>query len=400
MKLIFPLFILALVSLPASAQVSYVQMGKTLHKGGYELIGTGRSWSSLSRYDEDGKETKYEGSQGFSYFEGEFQGKFGATDELQFNLGVNFRQNQAEIESPSNADETTSVSSSGVQAITGGFQYSFKPVERLHYSLLGFGRFMTYGNSTYDASTDDPTKNLVLGDEGPDYGAGLVVTYAHPKDRFLTVRGLYRRPGKELSPELDWLVEGALSWRYFALVLGVEGVQSLNQDAYTKDPENKPQFNTGGTALYNSINRQYIAPYAGFNIGLGLTWRIEVRYQQVLNARSYDTGSLISVSLGRRVDSNPTAMIDKKFKEYDIEASITKVSPKKQYVIIDKGLSSDVTKGQRFDIFHTDYLGGNVLLGTGVITQVNADQAVMKITGRFSTKFQIKEGTTVRGVRR
>lgn len=400
MKILISSFILFIFPISSIAQISYVQMGKTLHKGGYELMGTGRSWNSLTRYDEKRNENKYDNGQGFSYFEGEIQGKIGATDELQFNLGVNFRQNQAEVAFPIGSTDSEVVTSSGVQAITGGFQYSFKPVDRLHYSLLGYGRFMTYGNKEFVNGTDDPREDLILGDEGPDYGAGLVVTYAHPKDRFINIRGLYRRPGKDLSPEINWLLEGAVSWRYFALVLGVEGVQSLNQDAFTSDPENKPQFNTGGTNLYNSINREYIGPYAGFNIGLGLTWRIEVRYQQILNARSYDNGSLITVSLGRRVDSNPTAMIDKKFKEYDIEASITKVSPKKQYVIIDKGLSSDVSKGQRFDIFHTDYLGGNVLLGTGVITQVNADQAVMKITGRFSTKFQIKEGTTVRGVRR
>ena len=90
-------------------------------------------------------------------------------------------------------------------------------------------------------------------------------------------------------------------------------------------------------------------------------------------------------------------MIDRKFKVYDIEASIVKLSPKKQFVIIDKGLGSDVRKGQRFDFFFTDYLGGNVLLGSGVVTEVNADQAVVKLTARYSTKYEIKEGTTARG---
>lgn len=399
MKLVLGLLLLSLTS-PAWSQISYVPMGKTLQRGGYELKATGRFWNSLSRYDQDRKETEYQDGEGFSYMEGEFLGKIAATSELQFTGGVNFRQNRADIEEPAASGEIERITSSGIQSLIAGMQYSFKPIERLHYSLEGFGRFMTYGNSAFDAATDNRTENLVLGDEGPDYGAALIVSYAHPSDRFLTFRGAYRRPGKDLSGELNWLVEGAVAWRYFALILGADGVYSLNQDPYTDDPENKPTVNTGGTALYNSINRQYVAPYAGFNIALGKSWRIEARYQQVLNARSYDTGSLVTVALARRVDSNPSIMIDKKFKEYDIEASITKISPKKQYVIIDKGLSSDVTKGTRFDIFHTDYLGGNVLLATGVVTDSNADQAVLRITARFSNKHQIKEGTIVRGTRR
>lgn len=396
----FWLLIVCFISTSTIAQISYVPQGRVLHKKGYELKGTGRSWSSLSRFAENGDEDKYEGKESFTYFEGEFLGKFGATDELQFTLGMNFRQNRAEFEDPNNANRTEYATSTGVQSLIGGLQYGFKPIGRLYYSLEGFGRFPTYGNTIYVEGTDDPTKNLVLGDEGPDYGAAVLMSYVHPSDRFATVRFAYRRPGKELSPELNWLVEGALAWRYFALVLGGEGVISLNQDAYTDDPENKPVFNTGGSQLYNSINREYIAPFAGFNIALGQTWRIEARYQQVINARSYDTGSLITIALARRVDSNPTILIDKKFKEYDLEASVIKISPKKQYVIIDKGLSSDVSKGMRFDVFHTDYLGGNTLLATGVVTDVNADQAVLRLTTRFSSKFEIKEGTIVRGNRR
>ena len=399
MKIALGLIALLFIS-AAQAQISYAPMGKVLHKGGYELKGTGRSWASTAKYDEDRKKTDYEDNEGFTYFEGEFLGKYGATDELQFTLGANFRQNRAEIQDPNNVGQTTGVTSTGIQSLIGGMQFGFKPVDRLHYSLEAFGRFPTYTNRTYDSTTDDPTKDLVLGDEGPDYGAGLLVTYAHPSDRFITLRGFYRRPGKDLSPEINWLLEAAVAWRYFALVFGVDGVMSLNQDAYTSDPQNKTIFNTGNSELYNSINRQYVAPFAGFNIGLGKTWRIEARYQQVMNARSYDTGSLITVALARRVDPGPLVMIDKKFKEYDVEASITKISPKKQYVIIDKGLSSDITKGQRFDIFHTDYLGGNVLLATGVVTDVNADQAVVRITTRFSSKYQIKEGTIVRATRR
>lgn len=391
------LLVFALSLSSAWGQVNYVQPGKVLGKGGYEIKGTGRSWNSDSRFDQDGKETEYPSSEGFGYFEGEFLGRYGATNELQFTGGLTSRQNSADI---TVSGESETATSSGLQSIFAAAQYGFRPVGRINYSLEVFGRFMTYTNKEYDATTDDPTKDLVLGDDGPDFGGSFLGTWAHRDDYFLTAKLTYRRPGKEMSGEVNWLVEAAVAWRYFALVAGGEGIYSLGQDAYTDDPDNKPAFNTGGTNIYNGINREYIAPFAGLNIALGKTWRIEARYQQVLNATSYDTGSLITVSLARRVDSNQMVLIDKKFKEYDVEASIVKVSPKKQYVVIDKGLSDDIAKGQRFDIFHTDYLGGNILLGTGVVTDINADQSVVRITARYSTKFPIKEGTIVRGVRR
>ena len=91
-------------------------------------------------------------------------------------------------------------------------------------------------------------------------------------------------------------------------------------------------------------------------------------------------------------------VVDQEFKEYELEAAVVKLSPKQQFIIIDKGLSNDVRNGQRFDLFHFDYLGGNVLLARAVVIQVNADQAVLKITSRFSTKHPVKVGTVARGL--
>lgn len=377
------------------AQISYVPMGKVLRARSYEIKATGRMWSSASRYDVDGEEFPYENGEAFSFMETELQGLYGSTNEFQLGLTANIRQNRADIEEPASSGTIESMTSTGMQAIGATLTYAFKPEDRLHYTLEGFYRYHPYTNTLQDPA--NRTKNFVLGDDGGDYGAGIVMTYAHPSDNYLGGRFHYRRPGSELSPEFNWQLEGALAFKYLALVAGVQGVKSLNQDAYTDNPAGKPALNTGGSQMYNSINREYIAPYAGLNIALGKNWRLEGRFQVVTQARSYDTGSMISIALARRTEPDKARQVDDAFKEYEIEATVVRLSPKKQFVIIDKGLSADVQKGQRFDLFHFDYLGGNVLLARAVVIQVNADQAVLKLTSQFSTQHEIKEGTIARG---
>jgi hypothetical protein len=157
-------------------------------------------------------------------------------------------------------------------------------------------------------------------------------------------------------------------------------------------------FNTGGSSLYASLNLQFMAPYVGANIAFNKNWRVEGRYHSFMAQRSYDSGGLFTLALVKRVETDSRAKIEGSFKEYDLEASVAKASPKKQFVILNKGLSHNVEKGQRFDLYHFDYLGGNVLLARGVIVQVNSEQSVLQITTRFSNKHEIKEGTVARGM--
>jgi hypothetical protein len=384
------------LSFSALAQTVYVAPARVLKPGAYELSSEARYWQSSSRFDTDGEEVPFLGDESFSYLEGEIIGRFSATKELQFSFAANFRQNAASVESPVGSQTYESASSSGVQAISAIMTYAFDPVEKITYALEGFYRYHPYKNAQWDLI--DPTSDLVLGDDGGEYGVGLIGTYTSPSKNYLSFRGQYKRPGREISTELAWDIQGAIVWTKFAMVAGVQGVQSLNQDAYSEDPLLKPAINTGGTNLYNSINRQYVAPYIGANIALGKKWRLETRYQTVMNPRSYDSGSLISLAIASRTEPNNSDSIDQAFKEYEIEATVVKLSPKKQFVIIDKGLAQNVQKGQRFDLFHFDFVGGNILLGRAVVIQVNADQAVLRLTSRFSLKHEIKAGTVARGL--
>ena len=85
-----------------------------------------------------------------------------------------------------------------------------------------------------------------------------------------------------------------------------------------------------------------------------------------------------------------------RFKEYLVEGTVLKLSPRGKFIKIDQGLSNDVTKGLRFDIYKTDFFGGNVLVAAGIAYEVGSDWAIIRLVKRYE-KIQIKKGFTARG---
>ncbi|WP_408095377.1 hypothetical protein ACJVC5_10060 [Peredibacter sp. HCB2-198] len=386
-----PLFLMFVAS-AAVAQTSYVAPTKVLLKKGYQIGVTGEYWKSSKSVDKDGNDLDYRDDESFSRLQGEVEGRYGLTNELQISGGVRFRQNASKLLNAGGVieDET----STGVQSTYLNLMYAFKPVDQFFYAIEGTFRYTPYTN---EESTTSEKASLVLGDDGNEYSVGAAVTYASRTNNFLTLRGGYRNPGKDLGTELYWQAEAALAWRYVALIAGVDGASSMKNDPYEDKPLEKPNYYTGRTSLYNSSNREWIAPYAGLNLALGENWRVEARGSQVVSGKSTDFGTNFSVALIRRVDGKKTSNPDKRFKDYDFEGTITKVSPKKGFVVIDRGLSSDVQKGMKIDFYEFDYVGGNILLARGTVIQAKSETAIVKITQLFNTKKELKEGIVARG---
>ncbi|WPU66339.1 hypothetical protein [Peredibacter starrii] len=386
-----PLFLLFVAS-AAVAQTSYVPPTKVLLKKGYQLGVTGDYFKSSKSIDKDGKDVEFLDGESFSRTQGEVEGRYGLTNELQLSGGVRFRQNASKMINA--GGEVEDETSTGVQSTFLSLMYAFKPVDRFIYAVEGTFRYTPYTN---EETTSTQRGTMVLGDDGNEYTVGAAVTYASRTNNYLTLRGGYRNPGKDLATELYWQAEAALAWKYVALIAGVDGSSSMNNDPYEDKPLEKPNYYTGRTALYNSSNREWMAPYAGLNLALGESWRVEARGSQVVSGKSTDLGTSFSLALIRRVDGKKTSSPDKRFKDYDFEGTITKVSPKKGYVVIDRGLSSDVQKGMKIDFFDFDYVGGNILLARGTVIQAKSETSIVKITQLYNTKKELKEGVVARG---
>jgi hypothetical protein len=385
------LFILAaLLIVPSSwGQTSYVPTTRLLREKGYQLNLGADYFSTQSTVDDKGKATKLPGGSKFARTQGDVNGYYGAADNFQIGLGMRFRQNQSTFYDGQNVQHTPS--QGGIQSTMLSLMYSFKPVGKLQYTLEGMFRYTPYTNENVRSKPN--RDNIILGDDGNEYSGGLGVTYSSESNNYYTFRGGLRRPGKDLSSEFYYQAEAALAWRTVALVAGIDGLHSLGTSPYGSfSDSDRPVFNSANTNLYNSVNREWITPYIGVNVALSKYWRVEFRGSQVVQGRSTDLGTGFGIQLIRRVDKAETKAIDSKFKTYDLEVTVTKISKKKAYIVIDRGLSGDVNKGMIFDFFEFDYTGGNVLVARGVVIRTKADSSIVKITQRYNTKKDIKEG--------
>ncbi len=392
MKLLFSSFLL-LSAGAVWSQVSYVPPARILGEKGTQFGATADYFRSSKRVDTEGTTSEFPAGESFSRFESDIFGQYGLTENFQVGAGVHLRQNFFNFTEEADEDETQT--SSGLESTFFNGAYGFKAVGQMQYTLEGLFRWRPYRN---DEPEFRDQGNLILGDDGTEVALGVAATYSSKRKRnFLSARFGYRDPARDLSPELYWQIEGAVTWPYIALVAGVNGVTSLDNDPYENEPGDRPTYNTGNTFLYSSVNREWIAPYLGANVSLGKLWRLEFRGTQVNSGRSTDLGTGFGISLVRRVDLYNRDLPDRAFKDYDFEGAVTRVSPKKGYLVIDKGLADDVQKGMKIDFFEFDYVGGNILLARGIVIQSKAETSIVKITHRYNTTKTLKEGIVARG---
>jgi hypothetical protein len=117
----------------------------------------------------------------------------------------------------------------------------------------------------------------------------------------------------------------------------------------------------------------------------------------VIKGTSTDKGNSLMFSMGWSSEGvSPESIKVNSFKEYQIDGSVLKVSARGNFLRIDQGLSTDVEKGMKFDIYQTDYFGGNELVASGVVYQIGSDWSVVKITKKF-LELEIKPGFSARG---
>lgn len=373
-------------ALAEATPTPYVEPTRVLRAQGYQVGVYADTFTTSKEVDEKGKSVSLPEGSSFNRLQAEVAGQYGATNELQFGAGFRFRQNAAISEQ---AGVKQTAASSGIQSTFANITYAFPKVDQMKYAIEGTFRYIPYTNEPVDVGSDLNT--LILGDTGNEVSAGLGMTYHARNSNFLTVRGGYRIPGADLSHEIYYQVEGAVVWKHVGLVAGVNGIASLNNDPFESAPAERPNLNAQ-TRLYNSINREMIAPYAGINVALGTQWRVELRGSQVVSGRSTALGTAFGINLIRRSEKSTTRLVDSRFKTYDLEATVTKVSPKKEFLEIDKGIADDITKGMRMDFFEFDYIGGNVLVASGIVVKTKSETAVVQITQRFNQKKELKEG--------
>ena len=395
MRVILIVMILLLNHENLYAQISYIPFATTLKEGGSEISTAVTYFQTTAVVDEASQSTALPDGSSNQVIDFDFIGKYGFTNQFEGLVGLRGRiiQSQFSFDAGLGFEDYT-LTRSGAESAVIGAEYSFKEVEGAKYSLQGYYRQALHSSYVY---TNGEPEVLVLGDDTREYGIGVNFYYRTKSANILDAQILYRSPGESLSHEVFTKVQVGLVWNHVSLYAGIENVSSLDGDPYTNDPENKPFLLQGASGQYNSINRQWSAPYAGMKVALGDKWRMGVEYTQVTTGRSTDLGQRVLVNLIRRVESadNSYARRDQKFKQYRIEGIVTKMATSRKVAVVDKGIEKGLKNGMKVDFYHFDFVGGNELIATGVVIRARASKSLVRITKRLSKK-RVDEGTVIR----
>jgi hypothetical protein len=361
--------------------------GRGLNVGGLELSAAVSLFETTGYFDLDGeKQPMFDGDE-FRMIQTDLDARYGVGPRFEVRGGLRLRQNS----SVNNLDE---VSKSGPESGMVGMRLLFPNTSAWDYSFDLEARTTFYTNDLYTSQTL-PADELVLGDSGASFKLGGFLSYASETSFILNSSLHYHKTPSNLSDELLYRVEGLFPFERLVLGGGIQGIQSLNQDDFEQVPENKEKVAQGASAQFNSINRSSMSPY--FKIGYAFE-RVSLLFEasKVMSGKSTDEGNrfLLALNFATGGQTASQMRIDR-FKEYFIEASVIRVSPRAKFLKIDKGMAADVRKGMRVDIFQTDFFGGNVLVASGIIYEVEADSAIVRLEKRFNDR-EIKQGFTAR----
>lgn len=386
---VFGTLITSFYSAAAIAAADKRGSADTLNKSAYAVSLKGSAFQTTSYYDSEGSEVEMLPDSDFKMMNLDLGVSYGISNKVELTGLARVRQ----VTSTINGTDT---SASGLESLGIYAKYSFPKTNETRYAVGVHYSQTLYDNEIYNSRAAIPADEHVLGDSGSQYGIDLLLSHGLKAWRW-DFRVGYNNPGNDLSEEITYQVEGSYNWTKLSLFAGVEGIHSLSTDPFSDAPATKPFQATGATALFNSINRERILPYLGAAYALDSV-NLFARGGSVVKGQSTDRGNFIELGL-RFATSGVTKESIKieSFKEYTIDGSVLKVSARGNFIRIDQGLSTDVEKGMRFDVYQTDYFGGNVLVATGVVYEVGSDWSVIKLVKKYN-EIAIKPGFAARGI--
>lgn len=371
----------------------YRAKAELLRNKGYELKYNLRYFSQAARFDMDGNELENTDENTFSLMDHDFEVSYGLGNSLELK-GL-FRA-RAVSGTKLVSNETVEANEMGPESIGGEILYSFKPIKNWKYGVSLFYRQTLYTvEKGLPGSFNDKTV-LTLGDDGSEYGGGFFFSNGS-KDWIMDGELQAVSPSNNISREVRYRLGVNYKTISWAFISGIEGVYAIGDDEFTDSPTTKPiSAASNYTSLFDSINRQFVKPYVGINYAFK-SFMVGLRGQTTMNPVSTDSGTevLLTISTQSMGETAEKLKVER-FKDYIIDGAVLKVSGRGNFIKIDQGLQSDVEKGKTFDIYQTDYFGGNELVAEGVVYEVGSDWSIIKLTKKYKN-IEIRPGFSARG---
>ena len=372
---------------------AYIPLTQSLSKHAYQMNYGFEAWNSWQSRNESGNAIEYKSEDYYRYLDAIVGFDYGFSDRFQLGVSTKFRAVQSAEDFE---DEVVTSQISGAHSAVFHAQYTFPMSGDWQYAVFFDFEQRLFTNEEFRGVVPN---GLTLGDDGESTSFGGGMTYYFSAFRFFTLRSLYRSPAPNLSGEIFTELEYAIGSKNYNTVWGIENVFSMAQDPYKDDPESKPLIKRGNTQLYNSINREWIAPYVSFNSVMGDNFRVNFKITQILSGISTDIGTKVGLNISYRTEAKTKAeKFKERFLEYGLEGRVVKMAPGREKVAVDFGLTNGSEVGDRVDFFITNFKGDYEIIATGVITKLNSSRSVVKITRRYS-KIRVEAGTEAKSKR-
>ncbi len=361
-----------------------------------------QSFSKRASFGDTGAELVPATSESFSVNDWNLKYSRGFYSEFEGSFLGRFRSVKSET-------GTVSATNSGLESLGLEGKYlfltekSFKNVLGVHY------RKAMYTNTRYTFLQTPPADQVVLGDDGQEYGADYLVTYFNNNWKYDFKFG-FNKPSKDLSSELPYNAEVIYSFNRLYLFSGIGGIYSLKNDPYGTSIS-KPFISRGNTQLFNSINRTKKYLYAGVQFAFG-DFIVGIKGESIFSARSTDTGNTISFNV--RWESNektvtavaaPAAVSEDNKQVVELKAAskqnyfaqgfVEKVSTSGNMLKVNIGSSDHLANGSLIDIFNIDDYAKGEPVARGVVVKLDSKWAIVKVKRR-SKRSVIQVGYLVR----
>lgn len=390
----FVVLFAALISVPSSANYGnpYRPKADILRNKGYEVKYALKYFMQTDQYDMDGNKLDDTTENTFSLIDNDLSLAYGLGNSIELIASGRFRNLGG---TKTVGTEEYKPKKTGVESLMGEALYAFKPNNDWKYGASLFYRQTLYSHNKGLAGSF-ALDTIELGDDGSEYGGGVFFSKGN-RGWLFDGELQFVSPANNLASEVRYQLGVNFKSINWALLSGIEGIKSIGDDEYSSSPTTKPvSASANYTSLFDSINRSFFKPYVGMNYAFK-SFMIGARLATIMAPVSTDAGHEILFTVTTQsVGETQEKVKVERFKDYTIDGAVLKVSGRGNFVKIDQGLQSDVEKGKSFDIYQTDYFGGNELVAEGVVYEVGSDWSIIKLTKKYKN-VEIRPGFAARG---
>ncbi len=353
----------------------YPDYSKTAGEDVFNLLISYGFFNTDGNIDSDGNKIPLPESDSFHKSDLDIFLRFGLLKNLDIGLGFRLRSNNS-VQSGVNK------SVYGAESFLLASRWNFFRKGKLNLTLDGYFASTLYKNTEYHKIN----KLLVLGDPGSSFGLNLIAGYGFARILGLNALLGWFSPSNNLSQEILYDLRLAIIFDRFMVEAGFSGNISIRTDIYDSYKEKAVShgFNTGGSNLFYSFNREVLAPFASLSVLFWDRLRLQVRAQRNILGRSTDEGTVFGVNL-LFVFGKGAHYVEKRERPPTgkmVTGKIIEFTGQNKFAKLNLGTAKDVEKGRKV-FFYRKTKVEDLLLARGVVYEVGVNWSIAKVEKYF-----------------